>query len=45
MLQDWLGQGVGESYVDYFVQTKIAEFNEYHGEVSDWERRKYLTLF
>jgi len=45
VLQDWLGQGVGESYVDYFVQTKIAEFNEYHGEVSDWERRKYLTLF
>jgi glutamine synthetase len=45
VLQDWFGQGVGESYVDYFVQTKIAEFNEYHGEVSDWERRKYLTLF
>ena len=45
VLQDWLGQGVGESYVDYFVQTKIAEFSEYHGEVSDWERRRYLTLF
>jgi len=45
VLQDWFGQGVGESYVDYFVATKIAEFNEYHGEVSDWERRKYLTLF
>jgi glutamine synthetase len=45
VLQDWLGQGVGESYADYFVQTKIAEFNEYHGEVSDWERRRYLTLF
>ena len=32
VLQDWFGQGVGESYVDYFVQTKTAEFNEYHGE-------------
>ena len=38
MLQDWFGQGIGESYVDYFVQTKTAEFTEYHAEVSDWER-------
>jgi glutamine synthetase len=45
VMHDWLGQGVGESYVDYFVKTKIAEFNEYHGEVSEWERRRYLTLF
>ncbi len=45
VVQDWLGQGVGESYVDYFVKTKTAEFNEYHAGVSDWERKKYLTLF
>ena len=45
VVQDWLGQGVGESYVDYFVQTKTAEFSEYHAGVSDWERKRYLTLF
>jgi glutamine synthetase len=45
VLQDWFGQGVGESYVDYFCKTKTDEFNEFHAEVSDWERRKYLTLF
>ena len=45
VVQDWLGQGIGESYVDYFVKTKTAEFNEYHAGVSDWERKKYLTLF
>ena len=45
VVQDWLGQGIGESYVDYFVKTKTAEFNEYHSGVSDWELKKYLTLF
>jgi glutamine synthetase len=45
VVQDWLGQGVGESYVDYFVKTKTAEFSEYHAGVSDWERKRYLTLF
>ena len=45
VVQDWLGQGIGESYVDYFVKTKTAEFTEYHAGVSDWERKKYLTLF
>ncbi len=42
---DWFGQGVGESYVDYYVQTKKDEFNAYHSEVSGWELRRYLTLF
>ena len=45
VVQDWLGQGIGESYVDYFVKTKTAEFSEYHAGVSDWERKRYLTLF
>jgi glutamine synthetase len=45
VVQDWLGEGVGESYVDYFVKTKTAEFSEYHAGVSDWERKRYLTLF
>ena len=45
VLQDWLGQGVGESYVDYFCKVKTDEFNEYHSEVTNWERKRYLTLF
>ncbi len=45
VLQDWLGQGVGESYVDYFCDVKTAEFSAYHAEVTDWERSRYLTLF
>ena len=45
VVQDWLGQGIGESYVDYFVKTKTAEFTEYHAGVSDWELKRYLTLF
>jgi glutamine synthetase len=44
-LRDWLGKGVDEDYVDYFVKTKRAEYLEYHGGVSDWELRRYLTLF
>ena len=31
--------------MDYFVKTKTAEFTEYHAGVSDWERKRYLTLF
>ncbi len=45
VMQDWFGQGVGESYIDYFVATKEAEFRAYHAEISDWERRRYLTLY
>jgi len=45
VLQDWFGQGVGESYIDYFCTIKTQEFNEYHAEISDWERRKYLSLY
>ena len=45
VMHDWFGQGAGESYVDYFHTVKTAEFNEYHAQVSDWERRRYLTLF
>jgi glutamine synthetase len=45
VLQDWFGQGVGESYVDYFCETKDAEFRAFHSEITDWELRKYLTLF
>ena len=45
VLRDWLGRGDGEDYLDYFVKTKRDEYLAYHGGVSDWELRKYLTLF
>jgi glutamine synthetase len=45
VMQDWFGRGVDESYIDYFCQVKTDEFHEYHAEITDWERRKYLTLF
>jgi len=45
VLRDWLGKGVGEDYLDYFVKTKRDEYLAYHGGVSDWELKRYLTLF
>ena len=45
VLRDWFGHTGTEHYSDYIVQTKVDEFNAYHGEVSEWERRRYLTLF
>ena len=36
----------GETFnSDYIVQTKVDEFNAYHGEVSQWEVDRYLTAF
>ncbi len=45
MLRDWLGQHRHEDYLDYFVKTKRDEYLAYHAGVSDWELRRYLTLF
>ena len=44
-LRDWLGEMDGRSYLDYFAEVKKAEWQEYHSTVSDWELRRYLTLF
>lgn len=44
-LQDWLGELDGRSFVDYFCEVKRAEWQDYHTQVSDWELRRYLTLF
>ena len=44
-LRDWLGEMDGRSYLDYFAEVKKAEWQEYHATVSDWELRRYLTLF
>ncbi|MGH9035169.1 MAG: type III glutamate--ammonia ligase, partial [Acidimicrobiia bacterium] len=45
VLREALGPVVGEDYVDYYVRVKQREWAEYHEQVSDWEIRKYLTLF
>jgi glutamine synthetase len=45
VLRGALGRVVDEDYVDYFVRVKQKEWAEYHEQVSDWEIRRYLTLF
>ena len=32
-------------FVDAYVAMKLDEWNSYHGQVSEWERSTYLTLF
>ncbi len=44
-LRDWLGDMDGRSYLDYFAEVKRDEWQEYHANVSDWELKRYLTLF
>ena len=34
-----------EHYSDYFADTKLSEFQEWHSHVSSWEVDRYLTLF
>ena len=45
VLRAALGEVPGGWYADYFVETKRAEFREYHQAVSAWEVDRYLTLF
>ena len=40
-----LGHTGREDYVDYFVKTKQQEFEEWHGQVTQWEVDRYLQLF
>jgi glutamine synthetase len=32
-------------FVDAYVEMKLREWNGYHSQVSDWERRTYLEMF
>ena len=32
-------------YIDYFARVKQAEWDDYHQQVSDWETKRYLSLF
>jgi glutamine synthetase len=40
-----LGKTDREDYVDYFVRTKQAEFQEWHDQVTQWEVDRYLQLY
>jgi glutamine synthetase len=44
-LRDGLGKTPDGDYVDYFIDTKRAEFRHYHSMVSAWEIDQYLSLF
>lgn len=45
VLRDALGTTPNGDYVDYYAKVKTAEFHAYHAAVSEWEIRRYLTLF
>ena len=45
VLRTALGEVPGGWYADYYIETKRAEFREYHQAVSAWEIDRYLTLF
>src|SRR5712692_6775243 len=45
VLREAFGKTPTGDYVDYFAQVKQREWKDYHNQVSDWEVRKYLTLF
>ncbi|WP_346777087.1 type III glutamate--ammonia ligase [Streptomyces sp. HNM0575] len=45
VLRDALGKVRSGDFVDYYADVKRREFLEYHADVSDWEIRRYLTLF
>lgn len=40
-----LGKTDSGDYVDYFAAVKQAEWDDYHEQVSDWETKRYLSLF
>jgi glutamine synthetase len=45
MLRDALGTTPHGDYLDYYCDVKTREWKEYHEHVSDWEVRKYFSLF
>ncbi|HWE67261.1 MAG TPA: hypothetical protein VG298_11525, partial [Acidimicrobiales bacterium] len=34
-----------EEFVSAYTQMKVAEWESYHAQVSEWERDTYLTMF
>ena len=45
VLREALGAVPGGDYIDYFCDVKEREWRDFHEGVSDWEIRKYLSLF
>jgi glutamine synthetase len=45
VLRAALGTTPDGDYIDYFVRVKQAEWADYHEHVSDWETKRYLSLF
>ena len=45
VLRKALGNTGREDYVDYFVNEKRREFQDWHDQVSQWEVDRYLQLF
>lgn len=41
LIQETLGSHV----LDNYIEGKLAEWNEYRGQVSDWEYKKYLVAY
>ncbi|MCX8181894.1 MAG: glutamine synthetase family protein [Candidatus Methanomethyliaceae archaeon] len=38
-------EGLGATLIGEFVKMKMAEWDEYHSIVTDWERRIYIPIF
>jgi len=45
VLRKALGNTGREDYVDYFVNVKRQEFQDWHEQVTQWEIDRYLQLF
>jgi glutamine synthetase len=45
VLRAALGRCANEDYIDYFVATKQAEWQEAHEQVTQWELDRYLQLY
>jgi glutamine synthetase len=45
VLREGLGKVPGGDYLDYYCDVKEREWKEFHEGVSDWEVKKYLSLF
>jgi glutamine synthetase len=45
VLREALGKTPDGDYIDYYASIKRAEFHAWHATVTDWEVKRYLTLF
>lgn len=45
VLREALGRSPRGDYVDYYCDVKEREWRDFHEQVTDWEIRKYLSLF